>query len=599
MAARGKRCCADGKVRLDNRAWGYGANWDLEILAWALPYVGIMVAYPVRILLKGGTLELPKSLDPSPLIYPTLLPVLLALSLTPKNVEIENTYLLANLVMSLANLPPVLTGSWSLHWMLSLCPLLPSTWAPSAHVQNNTLTLLAPLNASLISALTNLLYPSLTHSELRLVSSALLNLLLHATSPQSLILRALIWGGGIAVFVLCEDLIRWNIGLARVPYNRFRNAGSAIIGISRLRYLANLKPWNRVEQASDSEAELDTFTQRRPARPRSFWASLSKRQARVRKYAYATAVYTIVLAVVLLGLRPHIAARALDGIDPFLWFPAYILCGQSWYQGLVDYLAPGYGYCVTAGSIPAANTRLLIIVIWAGILTVGITIATTLAPRIAVDTRRKIFHGMVVPMFLVPGLLDPPFTHLCLSVALGLFILVDLVRAGQLPPASAWIAQFLQPYVDGRDLKGPMVVSHVFLLIGTGIGWWLTLAGEPVVGWDWDGSTELAMVAGVACVGLGDAAASLVGRRWGTTKWGWRGGKSVEGSLAFTGAVTVGLGVARWWIVGRGGEWGGGVWGRLLGVAAWGSLVEATATGINDNVVVPLGVWAMVRGVGL
>ena len=60
------------------------------------------------------------------------------------------------------------------------------------------------------------------------------------------------------------------------------------------------------------------------------------------------------------------------------------------------------------------------------------------------------------------------------------------------------------------------------------------------------------MVAGVVCVGMGDAAASLIGRRYGRRKWPWAGGKSLEGSL-----------------------------------------------GGNDNVIVPVILWALVRGVRL
>ena len=50
---------------------------------------------------------------------------------------------------------------------------------------------------------------------------------------------------------------------------------------------------------------------------------------------------------------------------------------------------------------------------------------------------------------------------------------------------------------------------------------------------------EVAMVAGVVCVGMGDAAASLIGRRYGKHKWIWVGGKSIEGSVAFAVAVTL------------------------------------------------------------
>ncbi|KAF8252307.1 hypothetical protein K440DRAFT_651461 [Wilcoxina mikolae CBS 423.85] len=575
-----------------------------EILCWLIPYSAIILAYPIRVLLRSnGNLQRPRSLDPSPLLYPTFFPVLIALSLTPAGTNTFNPFLLANLVISISNLPPILVPAWDLHWLLSLLPLLPSQWDQNHESINNTLSLIPPINATLTSALTNILYPSLTPSELRLLSSALINLLFHAASPQAIILRALMWGGGLAVFLLCEDVIRWNVSLARVPLHRFRRAGNAIIGVGRFRKMVGLKEmtWKTNEQASDSEAEI-VVPKKQSTRPKSggfYFATLTWKEARIRRLGYAVYVYALILGFVFLGLRPYIGRMALDGMDPFIWTLGYVFCGQSWYQKAVDQISPGMGYCVTAGSTKAANLRLGIVGFWIIILTIGLSFVNTFAPRLEVDTRRKVFHGMVIPMFLIPGLFDPPFVHLGLSLAVAIFLLCDLIRAGQLPPASQYIARFLQPYVDGRDLKGPMVVSHVFLLIGTGIGWWLTLAGQQQEDWDWDGHQELAFSSGVACVGLGDAAASLIGRRFGKHKWGWKGGKSIEGSLAFTVAVVMGLSVARLWIVGFGGEWGLAVWGKLIFTGAWGSMLEAVATGVNDNVVVPIGVWAVVGSFGL
>jgi len=606
----GGRSCSEGKVgwlvcssvvrRLRDLL---GADGSVELICWLIPYLGLIAAYPLRVLLRDGNVQLPRSLDPSPLLYPSLFPVLIALSLTPVGAGTSNPFLLVNLVLSISNLPPILTSSWDLHWLLSLSPLLPSRWVLGQAPINDTLSFITPINMTLTSALTSILHPSLTASELRLLSSALINLLFHASSPQAIILRALVWGGGVAVFLLCEDIISWNVMLARVPLHRFRRAGNTIIGVSRLRRLAGLEKgtWTTYAQASDSEAEI-TMPIRRPTKPRkeSYFATLTKEQARVRRLGYTACVYGIVLGTVFFALRPYIRDHALDGVDPFVWAPGYVFCGQDWYQRLVDRFSPGSGYCVTAGSTAAANLRLGIIGFWAVILTIGLTIVTTFAPQLEVDTRRKIFHGMVVPMFLVPGLLDPPFTHLCLSIAVALFLLIDLIRAGQLPPASQYIARFLQPYVDGRDLKGPMVISHVFLLVGAGTGWWLTLAARPQNDWDWKQPACLTFSTGVACVGLGDAAASLIGRRFGRHKWGWKGGKSIEGSLAFTVAVVSGLAVARLWIVGAAAdEWGLMVWTKLLFTGAWGSMLEATATGVNDNVVVPVGVWIIVNGLGL
>ena len=215
-------------------------------------------------------------------------------------------------------------------------------------------------------------------------------------------------------------------------------------------------------------------------------------------------------------------------------------------------------------------------------------------------------------MFLLVGVVDPPFTHLAMSLVLAVFGLADLLRAGQLPPVSRPLSGFLAPFVDGRDLKGPMVVSHFFLLVGGAVGGWFSIAAASASSATSTSTTdssavatkarELAFVGGVVCVGLGDSAASLVGRRVGRTKWGWAGGKSLEGSMAFMGAVGVGLAVARWWLGKLGGPrvaWGGVVWAKIWAAAAGAAMLEAVVTGVNDNVVVPVGMWVVVRGLGL
>ena len=144
-----------------------------------------------------------------------------------------------------------------------------------------------------------------------------------------------------------------------------------------------------------------------------------------------------------------------------------------------------------------------------------------------------------------------------------------------------------------------MIVSHIFLLVGCAIPLWLSLAAVQRVGeapWEgWEVShRELSMVSGIVCVGMGDAAASLIGRRFGRRRWCW------SGSLAFALAVVLGLAVGRAWLL-LGGWAGdsGDSWSLTLGkaaVAASGaSLTESVLTGGNDNVIVPVILWLVVK----
>ncbi|TQS31706.1 hypothetical protein Golomagni_08007 [Golovinomyces magnicellulatus] len=216
----------------------------------------------------------------------------------------------------------------------------------------------------------------------------------------------------------------------------------------------------------------------------------------------------------------------------------------------------------------------------------------------------------MVGMFLPATYVDPTYAALALSLILAIFLILDLLRASQLPPLSKPLAAFLAPYVDGRDFRGPVVISHIFLLIGCAIPLWLALGSLPRTGKDalkgWEVPTrEVSMVSGVICVGLGDAAASLIGRRWGRHKWIWGGGKSLEGSVAFAIAVFIGLFIASTWL--RIGGWPitdepSSIAVQAAKAAVCGSVAsftEAVLTGGNDNVIVPVVLWTCVKSLGI
>lgn len=381
-----------------------------------------------------------------------------------------------------------------------------------------------------------------------------------------------------------------------------------------------------------------------------YFFALTQAQANERKWMYAAWVYLWTVAIILGGIRWYVQQYALDGNEPVGWALGYIFGDFQQFRLQVLLLSLERWVCLPVRpdanevchlgwvehlrhmSLGTANTRLLLAAYWVGIIIAGLAVVFRLSPYYEVDTRRKIFHFMMVSMFLPTIYIDPTWCALALSIALAIFLLLDLLRASQLPPLSKPITNFLHPYTDGRDHCGPVVISHIFLLIGCAIPLWLSLASLPRTGSDslkgWEIPTrELSMVAGVVCVGLGDAAASLIGRRYGHHKWLWKGGKSLEGSVAFAMAVFAGLMAANLWL--KLGGWS--ITGEDLDIAQrastpqgfdavlsnikhwrWSdvvfktgmcatvaSLTEAVLTGGNDNVVVPVVLWTCVKSTGL
>lgn len=359
--------------------------------------------------------------------------------------------------------------------------------------------------------------------------------------------------------------------------------------------------------------------------------SMTVPQAQVRKWLYALYVYTVTILVGIGPVRKYMGERALHGHEPFGWAMGYLLGHMPWFRFWVlmwnlDHWIPlpprtmdevgdtcqlGWVEHIRQITFGEATTRLLVSLYCISVLFTGLAVVFRLSSVSEVDTRRKVFHGMMVLMFLPTTFIDPAFCALALAVVLSIFLLLDLFRASQLPPISRPLTHFLAPYVDGRDHRGPAIVSHIFLLIGCSIPLWLTLANiprtgrSPWIGWDVV-SRDVSMVSGVVCVGMGDAAASLIGRRFGRHKWLWGGGKSLEGSAAFAAAVSFGLVLAR--ICLSLGRWASDtpvnsswVWTIIKATLAAGgaSTTEAILTGCNDNVVVPVVLWLLVRGLGI
>ncbi|KAF2169087.1 hypothetical protein M409DRAFT_65373 [Zasmidium cellare ATCC 36951] len=741
-------------------------NWRRELLSHVVTIVALIAAYPVKLSIVDTQathsklwerFRVPASFDPATVLYPPLLPVMVALSVAPNNPAV----VLPNIILGLSSLPQRLFprssrlgGINALHWLIAIVPLIvsentawPSKIRPPQPYQikmpnglsPETLVSLYPLHHALLQPLHYLTTTSLLMSELHLLSAALTNLLLLASSPQTTILKACLWVGGVSLFVACGPVLHWNVTLARVPRWKLRRPGhtaeerkslvDAVSDVINLQRAAGAFTTNTAAVDSDAdEDEPQKSMKHRPSKSTSGWPrldttglvmpsfnvnvfepksaieprqlahsvlpdlvdppqlrarrntvperepppavperqpsnkrknkpihhvlwclQLTPEQATRRKWIYAGFTYLAIVTIGLIPIRGYIARKALYGQDPIGWAVSYLFSQipfirsiiealhlQSWiplpHAGTFNRLPLSLPLHIDAirNTLGAANVRLLLIAYWVLVLLVGLLAVFSLTAFVEVDTRRKVFHGVMVAMLLPATFVDPCYCALALSLVLAIFLLLEAIRAGQVPPLGNAIGRFVAPYVDGRDLRGPVVVSHIFLLIGCAVPLWFSLASVPrttaaSTPWqDWDlqnNIVEVPMIAGVICVGMGDAAASLIGRRYGRHKWIWVGGKSIEGSAAFAAAVTLGLLFAKAWQVLGG--WNdtnrtslAGFWDidhgiltigvRWLAVlfkavfcACGASFMEAVLTGANDNVVVPVALWLLVKGVRL
>ncbi|KAI1377471.1 hypothetical protein F4677DRAFT_59609 [Hypoxylon crocopeplum] len=727
-------------------------RWNRELCVWIGVSVSLTLLYPLRLIIwayrhrtpsRKVPISVPPSFDLAPLFYPPAITVLVSLLLAVENEAV----VLPNIILAICSLPPSLIPAISsadqgcnpLHWALSCLPLLlrggssKSTVSLAglggagtvpAAISLELVVLLYPLHQNLCSVLHTLTTTSLLTAELQLLSISLIDLLYLSSSPQAVILKSVLWVGGLDILVSCSQAIKWGVSLARVPKWRFKRTNNPSKPTST--FFPSIMSWRRVRhelfhapvdssscsscEAFDDPADSDNPGSMAPRGPprskttldgggstgfegnlllavgvgyrvssdiidvkagssplrrhtlpsvdnvprrshthtpsgrrkrtashsvRAFF-SLTQEQAIVRKWIYATHVYICILGAIFLplpfvGVKQVVMDEALHGYEPVGWALGYLFgdlprfrwevvsrnlerwiclpprppdepeCFRS--MGWVDRLRQLH--------IGQANTRLVLSAYFVSVIVVGLIVVLRLSPIYEVDTRRKVFHFMMVAMFLPATYVDPTFAALALSVVLALFLLLDLLRASQLPPLSKPLASFLAPYVDGRDLRGPVVISHIFLLIGCAIPLWLSLGSLPrsgtgyLEGWEVP-TREVSMVSGVVCVGLGDAAASLIGRRYGQRKWLWGGGKSLEGSIAFAFTVFLGLAAARIWL--HAGGWPvtndiPDAWStaaqKMGACAATASLTEAVLTGGNDNVIVPVVLWTCVKSLGV
>lgn len=195
-------------------------------------------------------------------------------------------------------------------------------------------------------------------------------------------------------------------------------------------------------------------------------------------------------------------------------------------------------------------------------------------PTLSLNARRKSFHALAVVMFL-PGIaFDPAFAHLSFSAAFALFTFAEYVRYFALYPFGASLHLFMNEFLDHKD-SGTAILSHFYLLTGCANSVWF------------EGPSQLLQYTGILSLGVGDALASIVGKRFGHYRWSPVNPKTAEGSVAFTLSV-----VAFAFVLRLCGLAEGFSVARYTLVVGLSSLLEAFSVQ-NDNLIVPMYMWSM------
>lgn len=151
---------------------------------------------------------------------------------------------------------------------------------------------------------------------------------------------------------------------------------------------------------------------------------------------------------------------------------------------------------------------------------IGMTVATVtwqMNRHEQSNTRtRKIFHVLIVLVF-VPGLIfQCAFIFVASGIALALLIVLETMRIIQLPPLYHILDHSVKCFIDEKD-AGFVALTPIYLLVGCSMPLWLHPCPCDLT--DSAGFDLLPLMAGVISVGVGDTAASIVGSKFGRTKW--------------------------------------------------------------------------------
>ena len=160
--------------------------------------------------------------------------------------------------------------------------------------------------------------------------------------------------------------------------------------------------------------------------------------------------------------------------------------------------------------------------IWMSYLLISIVLVFNL--NFEFNFRRKVWHFLSLGIVFPSLLINKDFTILGLLGSIILIILLEIVRVNKLTIIGEIIHDKLYKFQDFKDLKGPLNLSYIYLILG--------ITFPIILEHNLKKQNTVKQYIGLISLGVGDSFASIVGKKFGNIHY--KGlHKTVEGSIAF------------------------------------------------------------------
>lgn len=279
------------------------------------------------------------------------------------------------------------------------------------------------------------------------------------------------------------------------------------------------------------------------------WAYKKMSAGVAKKFVAVTVV--LVFAGVFYYVTDLQFRREVDDENPVVWLVTFIL---------------------------ESRTRFRLMAFWVGALvtTVPVVFGLAYTNKISLNMRRKIWHFLLVACLLNRYFTaEADFVAIALLGSVVVFLVLEMVRVTRLTFIGEFLFTELRFFQDEKDLKGPLNLSYIFLLVG--------VAFPLAYGFFLEDVVSLRSYLGLVMLGLGDSVASIVGKKLGRNKW--RGGdRTIEGSLAFVVVTFSTLVAVDAYLLPEPARVNN--WENVFIVVLVAGLLEGSAT-LNDNVLIP------------